>query len=461
MRFDPQRADIKFGCGLSPRYAPARSVDEVLERVTGPDHAAAAFPIGGFDEIVAAQQRLRRANRAKNEATSEAAIAAAVETRRAARRAVQHKALGWLRQSLMRRAATQDGLRERLVAFWSDHFTVKGRFGAWRSGTLPYVEEAIRPHVTGRFADMLRAASMHPMMLLFLDQHRSIGPQSRAAQRRKGRRGLNENLARELMELHTLGVDAPYDQADVRELAELLTGLSYNNKKGFWFNKNAAEPGAETILGKVYGGHAPRIEDIWQVLDDLAGHPATAHHIARKLAVHFVSDNPDAELVSALATRFTETGGDLFALYATLLSHPAAWVTDATTVKQPVDFIGSALRALDLSPRHLPADGPDRIVNLIGTPLALMGQEWGRPPGPDGWPEADEAWITPQRLAARLQWALSAPVVLRRNLPDPRDFVEVALGHTAPEAVRFAARAAETRAEGVAVVLASPAFQRM
>ena len=193
-------------------------------------------------------------------------------------------------------------------------------------------------------------------------------------------------------------------------------------------------------------------------LDDLARHPATAEHLARKLAVHFVGDNPAPGLVAAMASAYRDGQGDLMAVYAAMLDHPAAWEGPGN-VKRPVDFVGSALRALRVD--RLPLRQSAKFDMLLHQPLMLMGQPWDRPEGPDGWPEADDDWITPQRLAGRLQWALNVPPVLLDRLPDPRDFVRDVLAPGVPEELLFAAHAAETRAEGIAVILSSPAFQRM
>lgn len=460
MRFDPERAAIRFGCGLAPRIAPPADAGEMLARLRGPDAAAERFPIPGFDPIHAALVEVGEAVRMQRKGKTEAEREAGRQQRREIVRGMRAEGAGWFRQSLLRRALTEDGFRERLAQFWGDHFTAVGKGGPWVAAYLPYVEEAIRPHLAGRFADMLKAVIVHPLMLEYLDQSRSVGPNSPAARRIERLGGLNENLAREVMELHTLGVDGPYTQADVRELAELLTGLTYNRRDGFHFRAPFAEPGAETVLGRSYGGQTPEIGPIMAAMEDLATHPAAAQHIARKLAMHFVSDSPDPGLVAALAARFEATGGDLAEVYAVLLDHPASWHEGPGNVKQPVDFVGSALRALDLVPRHIP-EGMGKLRRFFLGPMTLMGQSWAEPLGPDGWPEADEAWITPQRMAARLQWGMTVPFAIRRLLPDPRDFVESALGRAAPEPVRFAAAAAETRAEGVGVVLASPAFHRM
>lgn len=462
MSFDPERAAIRFGCGLSPRIAPPESAEQMLSRLTGPDRAAEAFPIPGFHVVAAHYLAIREARKAYKGSKTAADQEKTLRARKRAERKMNRDASEWFASTMLRRAKTRDGFRERLVAFWSDHFTAFEQGGPFRFSHVTYTEEAIRPYVASRFADLLRASATHPVMLRYLDQARSTGPNSPAAETNDKLGGLNENLAREMLELHTLGVNGPYTQSDVRQLAELLTGLSYRLERGFEFRPAYAEPGPETVLSVEYGGPGKaRLEDIYAAFDDLARHPATARHIARKLAVHFVSDTPDEALVDTIAARYAETDGDLPEVYAAMLDHPAAWADQPGNIKQPMDFVGSSLRALDIVPRAMPIGRYGKTRKMFLTPLLLMGQEWGQPGGPDGWPEADAEWITPQRLSARLIWGMTVPFELRRVLPDPREFVETALGRRVPEEVRFAARAAETRAEGVGIVLASPAFQRM
>lgn len=459
MTFSPERAAIRFGCGLSPRQAAPSSVDDMLALLNGADRAAAEFPIPGMGVIYDAVIKERAARRAARNAKTEEDRDAANEAIREERRALRIAAAGWMGQSLMRRVQTADGFRERLVAFWTDHFSARGKVQALTLSQINYAEEAIRPHVAGPFSELLRAAVTHPLMVHYLDQMASIGPNSRSGKRHPGS-GLNENLAREVLELHTLGVGGPYTQDDVYQFAKLLTGLGFRPDRGLHFRKGASEPGWHSVLGQAYDGDAG-LAAIHHALDDLARHPATARHIATKLALHFVGDRPDAGLVEAMERRFNDTGGDLTAVYEALLIHETAWAHQPGNVKQPIDFVTSSLRALDLRPRQMPGKRFARMRRLFYNPLILMGQTWGQPSGPDGWPEADEDWITPQRLAARLQWAMFAPLRLRRTLPDPREFVDMALGSEAPEEVRFAAAAAETRPEGVGVVLSSAAFQRM
>lgn len=432
-----------------------------MRRLAGEDAMAKRFKIEPFDIFAAriarvtALWKVRRSNRG-TELADEATRKISGQKRQA-RKAQQV----WLWQALRRRAHTQDGLRERLAFFWGDHFTARGKVSIMRRATSPYVESAIRPHVAGYFADMLKAVTAQPAFLQYLDQKTSTGPNSPEGLRAKKSSGLNENLARELLELHTLGVEAAYSQQDVTELAELLTGLTYDQQGVFGFRADYAEPGAETVLGKSYGGSgAATLADVHAALADLAQHPATARHLARKMAVHFISDTPDPALVAAMEARYRDTGGHLGEMTRAMLEHPAAWAPEFLNVKQPIDFIGSALRALDV-PKELAVMNDWRQVrSRFAIPLRLMGQTWEEPLGPDGWAEQDAEWITPQRFAARVDWAMNAPQGFG-DLPDPRALVTDALGNRAPEALVFAANAAEDRRTGVGLILASPAFQRM
>ncbi|MEC7259572.1 MAG: DUF1800 domain-containing protein [Pseudomonadota bacterium] len=456
--FSPDLAEIRFGSGLSPTVAPPGSAAQMIAALHAPDDMAARFPIetaaGWSDWLLRARDMQRQVRQNRQDESL-------VKDFNKAKSQMRVTSLRWAAQAMLRWAHTPTGFRERLVAFWADHFTAIGKNGVLKAGTAPYIEDAIRPNIAGRFGDMLVAVVTHPLMLHYLDQDRSAGPNSRAAQKAKRTDGLNENLAREVLELHTLGVNGPYSQNDVRELAELFTGLSSSYEEGFVFRKPYAEPGAETVLGQSYGGKAPRLDDIIAALYDIARHPATAQHVAQKLAVYFVSDTPDAGLVQAMARRYGETGGDLSAVYDALLAHPAAWSPERANVKPPADFIASAWRALAVHPNTIENLSLRDLRRTLILPLRDMGQPWLAPDGPDGWPEEDAAWLTPQGLSARLRWAVSAPAVLCDPLPEPGAFASVALGQGAvPEAVQFATRAAETPSDAIGLVLAAPAFQR-
>jgi uncharacterized protein (DUF1800 family) len=437
---DAERLARRFGYGL-PVGDPAVFASDRL--LIGPDRALDTWPGVTVADALPVYQAFLSARKGKDEAA-----------RRAALQQADALAVHAAKAQLARAVAAIDPLRERLVAFWADHFTTVPRNRIERVLPLAMIDEAIRPHVAGRFADMLRAVITHPAMLVYLDQAGSVGPGSRAA--KGGKRGLNENLARELLELHTLGVGAPYTQGDVRELAELLTGLGADPREGFTFKPRQAEPGAETVLGQTFAGEG--LEPVLQALDHLAGRPETARHLAGKLAAHFVADTPDAGLVEDLAAVFADTGGDLRAVALALVSHPQP--PEAGKVRQPHDFLVAALRALGIGPEAVMGAPPRLLKSLVLTPLEAMGQPYLQAPGPDGWPEAAADWITPQGLAARIDWALRAPEQLVRPLPDPRRFVETALGRGASDRLVWAVSAAESARDGVGLVLASPEFNR-
>lgn len=457
MAFMPDIAAIRFGEGLAPAIAPPSSVGDILDQLRGPDLAAREFPVTPLREVHGDLAKVRDLQVLARQGRNGADAEELVKAYKLARRALNLRLQGAIAPVLSRSITTGQPFRERLTRFWADHFTVVGRNSLTRNVVPAYVEESIRPHIAGRFSDMLKAVMTSSMMLDYLDQNKSVGPNSRAA---KGHRGLNENLARELLELHTLGVGGAYAQRDVRQLAELLTGMTTEICRGFVFRPRIAEPGAETVLGRTYGGGPAEFEHVLAFLDDVARHPDTVRHISRKLAVHFTSDTPDEGMIANMSDAYAATGGDLMAVYEAMLRHAFAWESFGQKVKQPIDFMVSAMRVLEIPPASLhQLNRSKRMAYLIG-PMTAMGQQWLRPGGPDGWPEEAAAWVTPQGLAARIQWGMAAPSAVVRSLPDPRNFVEVALGRVADDKVVFAANAAETRREGVGLVLASPAFQR-
>lgn len=453
----------RFGFGLPlPAGAPV-GAGPMLAALAGPDRMAEVWPAAATPEVLAraetfadALRARRRARRASAEGVAPPEIEA---TFRAAKQAITAGRLDGARALIACALDAPDGFRERLALFWADHFTVVATGEAGDELPDALMQDAIRPHLTGRFADLLIAVETHPAMLIYLDQTRSFGPNS-AIGRRQGR-GLNENLARELLELHTLGVDAGYSQADVRELAELLTGMAVHPENGFRFIRNRAEPGPETILGVTYPeNRADGMVPVRAALADLARRPETARHIARKLAVHFVADDPDPGLVAAIEDAWRATDGDLMAVYAALLNHPAAWTPAVQKARPPLEFVIASLRALGLDGQAVTALDDRRLRRAVLAPMDPMGQPWQAPRGPDGWPEAAPDWITPQGLAARIRWAMEAPALLVAALPDPRALAARALGDAAGERLVWAVAGAENRAEGVGLVLASPEFNR-
>lgn len=361
-----------------------------------------------------------------------------------------------MRDLILRPLTSPHGFRERLFAFWLDHFTVSP--GSLEENYLikAYFDQAIRPHVAGRFVEMLTAVVGHPSMIRYLDQNASFGPNSRAGQRRE--RGLNENLAREILELHTLGVDGPYTQTDVREFAELLTGLGIG-AEGARFFDNRAEPGSEEVLGVTYGDGGPDEGVITEFLHDLAMKPATAQHLARKLAVHFIGPDYPVDLVSAMADEYLRHDGELNAMYSVLVTHPAAQSPLGQKIRQPFEYIVASMRAVGLDPDVIRQLSPRDMRRHVTPDLAAMGQPPYRPNGPDGWPEEAQAWITPPLLASRITWAKELARTHASHL-DPRRLLDTVIGDQAPEELSFAVAGAEAKWEGVALMLVSPAFMR-
>lgn len=457
MAFDPTLAAIRFGTGLSPRRPLVPDVDALVSDLMTPDRMQRQHRIDGYENVTPSLAAIYRGNRrlraARGTDTEEAALAHFRDLRADA---TDSRVNGHL-TTIARSLDSYTGLRERLTAFWADHFTVKARAFVQSHLITPYAEDAIRPHITGRFADMLKAVTLHPMMLTFLEQWRSTGPESELGKRTG--RGLNENLARELLELHLLGVDGSYTQRDVRELAELLTGLVYHAQRGFYYDARMAEPGAERVLGIRFSPQAD-LNTVLTALEALALHPETAQHLAHKLAVHFVSPEPDTAMVAAMAAAYLDSGGNLFAMTKAMLVNPAAWTPEKTKVRLPMEYVTAGLRALGVTGSDVRGWDLRRYRGVFRNPLQVMGQTWEQPVGPDGWSEDETDWIIPQAMAGRISWALRAPSLLVDPLPDPRDFAVIALGDHLPDEVRFAADAAETAREGVGIVLASAAFQR-
>ena len=350
-------------------------------------------------------------------------------------------------------AAAETGYVERLVQFWSNHFCVSAtKGGLVRATAGSFEREAIRPHVLGRFADMLQSVVQHPAMLAYLDNAQSFGPTSMAGQRQK--RGLNENLAREILELHTLGVGGGYTQADVTSLAQILTGWTFSGAQGragepgeFAFFARAHEPGDRVVLGKRY--KAAGIEQGEAALADLARHPSTARHIATKLAQHFVADAPPAALVDRLTAVFKNTDGDLKGLAVALTEDDEAWNATHAKIRSPYEFMIAAMRATG----HIPED-----VRILLGPLLVMGMPLWQPPGPNGWPDTAAAWATPKGMKSRLD--IAAAIAARaKDGANPRQLIETCLGQTASAETRQAIVRAESRQQGLALLLMSPEFQ--
>ena len=447
---------------LQQLHAPAPLIDEPLPA----SHELLARVIAQRDVLRAANAPALPATPAPAPAESPAAAGAmpatggVVRAVRAVREVYQPAYLADAGARMRAAIARQNDFLERLVHFWSNHFAVSVDKQAVLGLAGPLEREAIRPHVLGNFADMLLAVEQHPAMLLYLDNQQSIGPNSliaRQASRRGRDLGLNENLGREILELHTLGVDGQYTQVDVQALAAMLTGWSIGGDTGrlrggepgkFFFRAAFHEPGARTLLGKSYPEDDVRQGEA--ALRDLALHPRAARHLAVKLSRHFVADDPPPALVERLTRAYLDARGDLPATYRALIQSPEPWRAPFTKFKTPTDYVLSAYRALSLPFGSRTADL--RVVELLG-------QRIFQPRSPAGWPDRSADWDGSAALLKRLEWAQQ----LGQRLGSSRDALQVAeasLGASLSRGTHEAIARAQDGAQALALLLASPEFMR-
>jgi uncharacterized protein (DUF1800 family) len=346
---------------------------------------------------------------------------------------------------------TKTPLVERLVHFWSNHFTVSVAGKPILALLVGAFErEAIRPHVTGRFADMLQAVVSHPAMLLYLDNATSFGPNSRGGRAKD--KGLNENLAREILELHTLGVDGGYTQADVQEFAKILTGWSVGRPKSaaagqFRFHAIVHEPGDKRLLGKRY--REDGMAEGEAALADLARHPSTARFIAGKFARHFVADKPPATAVDRLVAIFRDSDGDLGELARATIGMADAWADPLAKVKTPQELVVSALRLTTF----------DGDTGKLVAALTLLGQLPFAAPSPAGWPDDAAGWIGPEASLRRIQWSMALAQRLPRDL-SPTALAGATIAPVADRDTMLAIERAADVHEAIALLFASPEFQR-
>ena len=404
-------------------------------------------------------RRAIRAARAGGGATdSAAAIGALEKLPQLIRPIYQAEAGARLRESV----STDRPFVERMTQFWANHFAVSVDKSVLAGLAGSYEREAIRPYVLGNFSDMLVATERHPAMLLYLDNQLSMGPDSRAARniaRRNPDRktGINENLARETMELHTVGVDGSYTQTDVTAFSQVLTGWSIAGPDGwrtgaqpgtFLFRQAMHEPGSKVVMGRTYPDTG--YDQCVAVLHDLAARPATAHFIATKLVRHFIADDPPGPAVQRVAQAFSRSGGDLPTVYEALIDSPEAWRQPVAKYKSPSDYIVSAFRGLELP------------VKVEKPPVGLfqqLGQRIWAPGSPAGWPDRSADWDGASELLKRIEWADA----VGQRLGPRRNAMELApqlLGNVLGGATREAISRAESGAQAIALMLAAPEFMR-
>ena len=455
----------RFGLGARPGDTPPSDpktwlVDQFAHFDPHPpayaDLPDASQLAGQYAEQQRQQRQVKQANDSANGTDTKADLQMArVQIRDAYRAGVNAR--------LATALATDTPFVERLTHFWANHFALSVEKPQVSIFSAAFEADAIRPHVLGRFEDMLVAVERHPAMLFYLDQFRSAGPDSPAAQRvaRNGNRtlGLNENLAREIMELHTLGVRSGYSQGDVTEFARALTGWSVGGQGplggrdgggagDFLFRPGIHEPGTRTILNRRY--EQPGEDQARAVLHDLAVAPATAHHIATKLARHFVADDPPPAVVDRLAARFVATGGDLPSVYRALIESPEAWAQPQAKFKSPWDWTVSAMRAL----------GRREIGKVDAAPmLTQLGQPVWRPGSPAGYDDVAATWAAPDALLRRVELAQRFAAGAGGQI-DARALGPRVLPAVLTPATAAALAQADSAPTALALLLVSPEFQR-
>ena len=335
----------------------------------------------------------------------------------------------------------------RLLDFFSNHFSVSKGNLEMRALASTLESEAIAPHLSGSFKDMLEAVETHPAMLLYLNNAKSVGPNSRYGKKRPNK-GLNENLGREILELHTLGVQGGYVQDDVRELAKTITGWSVKTYKdeesGFIFRQNTHEPGQRTILGKRYP--QPGIEKGIQVLRDLADHPETAKHVCTKLVAYFIADNPPTKIIDSMVVTWLETQGNLPKVLATMLAHPLSWQHEQQKFKTPRDLLISTCRAC----------GVDKIQPKFVRSLSIMGQAPFSAGSPAGYKVEKSAWSGPYAMMTRIEWS---GYVGRFSKYSPTEVAKNSLGPLLNENTLRHVERAESKRQAMALLIMSPEFQ--
>ena len=346
---------------------------------------------------------------------------------------------------------------ERLALFWSNHFTlgignvVLRRFAGLHAAGL-------RAHMFGRFRDVLEAGVLSPGMIEYLNLQQAVGPNSKAGQRTG--KGLNENLGREILELHSLGVDGGYDQDDVLALSKLLTGWRYDPLTGdVGFVLRRAEPGSKVLLGKSIGAPRPAASDMAEALDLLAAHPSTANFIARKLVEHFLGPRHE-EVSTSLAQIFLQSGGELRPVYAALLD--AAEDLPPVQFRNDAVFLISALRALPLRKGALDVEDVDdekaRGMRLTVGAFNQLRQKLWVATTPEGWPDDPVYWRAPAVIAARLK--VIPKLVQFAESTEPLVWAQSLLGPFLRKQTERAVSLAPNRQQGLGLVLASPEFNR-
>lgn len=439
MTLSPYLASNRFGLGSS--------ADEMAQITRNPEY----WLREQFDSDIALSGNFKSAEKISQELS-------ALRQKKSDNKIIRKAGLSLFKSEMQARfehaIQTQAPFLERLVNFWSNHFTISVAGRPNVAGFAGAFErEVIRPNILGKFSDMLIASCQHPAMLLYLDNAQSIGPNSKAGQRRG--KGLNENLAREILELHTLGVNGGYSQDDVLALAKIITGWTITPPHvgggGFRYVDFLHEPGDHVLLARRYDQKGVR--QGLQALRDLASHDSTARFIATKMAQHFVSDDPPESAIRRLERTFLNSGGDLRELSRDLIKMNEVRSQKLAKVKSPYDFIVSSYRLLERVPKA-------REFRKVSQSLKLMEQVPFTAPSPAGWKDTAQNWISPNSTMNRVEWCHAFSQIAFSNDMDPKKIAKASLGDALSQQTLFWIERAPSAKDGLALLLASPEWQR-
>jgi uncharacterized protein (DUF1800 family) len=502
-------AAIRYGYGLQQDVTGAQNSDDLIHQLTEAGQNTPLFPLEGVEarrQVVADYFSIRKVIDQRKKAGL-----ADGDVNKALNRDVAERFNVDVSARIAQASLSPFGFHERLATFWLNHFTVSADKNIENKLLVPLFEaEAIRPHLGGHFSTLLKEVSLHPAMIVFLDQAQSIGPNSKVGLKKKDG-GSNENFAREVMELHTLGVGTGYTQNDVRQLSLLLTGVTFDRLAvAAGYDVNRAEPGSFKVLGKTYVRSPEPFLNAIAALEDLARDERTMAHVSRQLYAHFIDEKIDDTAVDAMVAAWKQGDGYLPDVYRAMLQSSHAWDEPGQKFKLPFDYVVSTLRAVgatkdtimgeDAQPRGalvMPvinvdaakttaspmmmdaksADGASMQPQMAGAvkpspapkqPLGRqaanvitsLGQPIWRPSDAAGFSDKSDHWFSASQLSQRIQWARRLTNQMNETTADPRQFVKLVLADYARDDTIRVVSQAPNRKAGLVMALVSPEFNR-
>ncbi|TWD57895.1 uncharacterized protein (DUF1800 family) [Agrobacterium vitis] len=503
-------AAIRYGYGLRPGDTEPQDTDAMVKQLADAAQQTPLFPLEGVEarrQAVADYFAVRKTIEDRKKAGF-----ADGEVNKALNKDVANRFNADVSARIAQATLSPFGFHERLATFWLNHFTVSADKNIESKLLVPLFEaEAIRPHLGGHFSTLLKEVSLHPAMIVFLDQAQSIGPNSKAGLKRKDG-GSNENFAREVMELHTLGVGTGYTQTDVRQLSLLLTGITFDRTAvAAGYDANRAEPGRFNVLGKTYTRSVEPFLNAVAVLEDLAKDERTMRHISRQLYAHFIAETVDDSAVNAMVAAWKQGDGYLPDVYRVMLQSREAWSQPGQKYKLPFDYVVSTLRAVGATkddimgedatphgrivmpvvdlvpdknpeknnnspmmqpqmadaakPAQLPNQAPKQpLGRQAANVISSLGQPIWRPSDAAGFSDKSDHWFSASQMSQRIQWVRRLTNQMTGQAggatEDPRQFVKLVLADYARDDTIRVVTQAPNRKSGLMMTLVSPEFNR-